>query len=227
MPLAERALEPAALEDVVLAILDGFPEEEPAHADARSIRRVGAGRVVTSAQELRFPGRVNVTVVVPATWRPVRGPGRREAEGADDLVELARVVAVARWRARPVALDPPVHPHPERDGERSAAQLLRRRVEGKGEVARARAAGPSRPGRPRRRPGRSRPLARCRFPALRPAHRYRRRPRARRRCRCRPPRRRGGRLRVDRRGGVGTAGTGVGGVTAGSGPARATRRAAE
>ena len=31
VPLAERALEAAALEDVVLAILDGLPEEQPAH----------------------------------------------------------------------------------------------------------------------------------------------------------------------------------------------------
>src|SRR5438128_10776422 len=68
----------------------------------------------------------------PGDPAPVGRAGRREPEGADHLVELARVVVVADCRVDLVSLDLPVHPHPERDGERGAAQLFGWRVEREG-----------------------------------------------------------------------------------------------
>ena len=81
VPLAERALEPAALQDVVLAILHGLPERRagscidgPRSGDCW-IACVGRD------QELRLPGSVKVTVVVPATVVPsgVRAGVKRKA----------------------------------------------------------------------------------------------------------------------------------------------------
>src|SRR5438128_1662484 len=71
----------------------------------------------------------------PGDPAPVGRAGRREPEGADHLVELARVVVVADCRVDLVSLDLPVHPHPERDGERGAAQLFGWRVEREGHIA--------------------------------------------------------------------------------------------
>ena len=78
MPLVERATESAPLSDIVFAVLDRFPDEEPAHAGGMGFTRAGARPIAAagirwlgcSSHELLFPGRVKEILAVPGMKVP-------------------------------------------------------------------------------------------------------------------------------------------------------------
>src|SRR5215207_2483236 len=122
VPLVERASKSAAFQDVVFAILDGFPDEEPAHSVLEWVYQpvprpysAGRGPVAEMSSELRAALAWKRKGDSGGAWNPgpIRSLGGCKAKGAHDLIELLGVVPVFDGGLDRVPLDSSVDLNPE------------------------------------------------------------------------------------------------------------------